>query len=93
MEPVRINYLEALLYGALIGGAIGLILGLIPLILGIAKGKTKLGLLAIVSSIVSGLIWSLLPIVTIIVFIWLILRNPQSSTVPIDTQAPDSENN
>lgn len=93
MEPIRINYQEALIYGALIGGAIGLILGLIPLILGIAKGKTKLGILGAVCSIVSGLIWSLLPPVTVGVFIWLIIRNPQSPTTPVETQTIDSDNN
>ena len=68
---IELTYLQLLL----IGMGVGLILGLIPLILGLVKGKKKLGLIGLVASIVAGTIQSLLSLVTVIVFIWLILRN------------------
>ena len=89
MEPIRINYQEALLYAALINAGIGLVLGLIPLVLGIVKGKLKYGILGLISSILGGAIFGIfLSIPAAVVFIWLVLKNPA-----VDAQTMDSENN
>jgi len=81
----------------LIGMGIGFVLGLIPLILGIAKGKKKLALWGFVASVGTGAVWSVLSLLTAIVFVWLILRNPVQKVEvvnenPIDVSVKDSEN-
>ena len=64
------------MYLALIGAGIGLLLGLIPLFLGMRKGKTRLGVIALVCSIVAGVFTSLISLVVVGVFIWLIYKGP-----------------
>lgn len=83
----------------LIGIGIGVVLGLIPLILGIYKKNTKLALLGFFASILGGAISSIIALIVVIVFIWLILKkkdnpevisaNNQSDEVNIN----NSENN
>jgi hypothetical protein len=60
----------------LIGMGIGAVLGLIPLALGIYKGKKKFAFLGFVAAAAAGAIWSLLALVPVVLFIWLILRTP-----------------
>ena len=97
MQRIELTYLQM----TLIGMGVGFVLGLIPLILGIAKGKKKLALWGFVASIGTGAVWSILSLLTAIVFIWLILRksaeaNPvQVETAnenPSDAAVKDSEN-
>ncbi|MEO7673578.1 MAG: hypothetical protein ABIU09_05820 [Pyrinomonadaceae bacterium] len=85
MEPVKISYQEAMIYGALIGAGVGLITGLIPLGIAIAKRRAKLGIVALLSCVAAGAIWVPLTFITLIVFVWLIFKKPE--TVP----AVDSE--
>jgi hypothetical protein len=94
---IELTYLQLVL----IGMGVGFILGLIPLILGLIKGKKKLAILGLVASIAAGTIQSLLALITVIVFIWLILRKPAENnpvkveTVnqnPIDVSVKDPEN-
>lgn len=75
MQKIEVTYLQLVL----IGLAVGFILGLIPLILGFFKKKLKLGLIGFVASIIAGAISSLLSIVTVGVFIWLIFKNSKKS--------------
>ena len=94
---IELTYLQM----TLIGMGEGLILGLIPLILGIIKGKKKLAIIGFFASIAAGAALHVLALVTIIVFIWLILRNPAETAPaealvvnenPIDAAVKDSEN-
>jgi TM2 domain-containing membrane protein YozV len=86
---------ENLAYVVLIGTGLGVVLGLIPFVLAIRKGKRKLGLLAMVSSIVAGIIAVLsigiiLPLIVMAVFTWLILRKDPVSKPAVSTDASDS---
>jgi len=85
---------EQLMYIALIGCGIGLVIGLIPLIMGIRKGKSFLGVLALALSTILGgvgLVFYggiLLSIAVVIVFLWLILR--KGSAAKTETTSPAS---
>ena len=80
-------------YVLLIGFGLGLILGLVPFVIAIKKGKLRLGLIAIVCTIVAGLvavmsIGIILPLVVAGIFVWIILRKGkahQSDPAPSDT--------
>ena len=74
MEPLRLDTREAILLLTLVGIAIGLVLGLVPLIYGRMKGKTRLGVIGFLMSIVAGAIWSVLPLIVMITFVFLIMR-------------------
>lgn len=71
---------EQLMYIGLIGCGIGLVLGLLPLIIGIRKGRSKLGALALVLSTILGgfgLVFYggiLLSIAVAAIFTWLVMR-------------------
>ena len=68
-----------LLQRVLFGAAIGLILGLLPLIMGIIKGKAKLGIVGFLASIAGGSIFALLLALPIsLVFTWLVFRKPKA---------------
>lgn len=91
---IELTYFQLIL----IGMGVGLILGLIPLILGIIKGKKKLAVWALVASVAAGAIQSFVALITVIVFIWLILRN-SAKTEPVENlpvknspNSPKSEN-
>lgn len=96
MEQIRLTYWEAILIGTLVGVVVGFLLGLIPLILGIRKGKKRLGIYGLLSSIVGGAISTILSLVIVGVFIYLILKKPLEVRVvnenPIDVKIDDSEN-
>lgn len=78
MEPLRVTYQEAIIYMTLINAAVGLVLGLIPLIVGIKKNKSKLGILGLLSSVIGGAILGLfLSVPAVGLFLWLILKKPE----------------
>lgn len=81
MDPIRLNTREAIVYLTLIGASIGLILGLVPLFYGRIKGRARLGVIGFVVSILSGAIWSILPLFVMITFVFLILRNQNAKPV------------
>jgi len=98
MEPMRLDTREAIMLLTLVGIGIGLILGLVPLIYGRMKGKTKLGVIGFVTSIIAGAIWSILPLIVMITFVFLIMRNkPEpievaaANDVPAEVAANNSE--
>ncbi len=72
MQRIEVTYSQMVL----IGLGVGLILGLVPLGLGLYKGKKKLALIGFVVTIAAGALWSLFSLITVLVFVWLILRNP-----------------
>lgn len=81
-DQIRLSTQEALLYAMLITGAVGFVIGLIPLILGIVKKKTKLGMLGLLASTIGGaLLGLLLAVPAAVIFIWLILKKPASGVV------------
>lgn len=97
MQKIEITYTQMILFGL----GIGFVLGLIPLILGLVKGKKNLALWGFFASIAAGAAWSLLSLITVIVFIWLILRKPTKPVFvqvevvdnkPIDVSVKESEN-
>lgn len=92
MEPIRLNTREAIFFLTLVGIAVGLVLGLVPLIYGRIKGKTKLGVIGFVTSIIAGAIWSILPLFVMITFVFLIMRNPQSKTPPSAVSVDEADN-
>ena len=83
---IELTYLQLLL----IGMAVGFILGLIPLTLGFIKGRKKLAFWGLIASVAAGTIQSLLALITVIVFVWLILRKPVE-TKPVEAEATESE--
>ena len=75
MQEIRLSQSEAVTYVILIHAVIGFVLGLIPLVIGIVKKKTKLGLLGLVVGVVAGaLIGFLGSIPSMAIFTWLVLR-------------------
>jgi hypothetical protein len=90
MEPIRINTQEAYMYLALIGAGIGLLLGLMPLFLGIKKGKTRLGVIALICSIIAGVaLTGFISLLVIAIFIWLIYKSPGDTTRATSEIPPD----
>jgi hypothetical protein len=80
MEPIHITNNEAIVYFALVNAIVGFVLGLIPLGFGVFRGKVKLGILGIVSSIWGGAILGVfLSIPAMALFTWLIIRNPSTT--------------
>lgn len=76
MDEIRLTQTETFVYLALIHAGIGFALGLIPLVIGIRKGKARLGLLGLVLAILGGaLIGFLGSIPAMGIFTWLILRD------------------
>lgn len=92
MEPIRLNTREAILFLTLVGMGVGLLFGLVPLIYGRIKGKTKLGVIGLATSIFAGAIWSILPLFVMITFVFLIMRNPPSTTPPPAASADEADN-
>jgi hypothetical protein len=89
MQQIELTYLQM----TLIGMGVGLILGLIPLILGIVKGKIKLAVGGFFASIAAGAIWSVIALLTVIVFVWLIVRkNPETNLAKYETPNENSTN-
>lgn len=76
MDPIKLNTREAILILTLIGVGVGILFGLVPLIYGRIRGKARLGLIGFLVSIVSGAIWSILPLFVMLTFVFLILQNP-----------------
>ena len=93
MQEIKLTTGEAVFYIALIGMAAGLLLGLVPLIYGWRKGKTKLGLIGLIISIVSGAVSPLLSLLAIVIFVFLIARKqPLESTSTEPNDDPEDEN-
>lgn len=87
MQTIEVTYSQMIL----IGIGVGFILGLIPLILGLIKGRKKLALWGFLASIAAGAVWSLLSIVTVAIFVFLILRkNSPDNQVQAETSAETS---
>ena len=86
-------HLSQLQAGLLFGAALGFLLGLIPLILGIVKGRAKIGILGLIGSTIGSAILGLLLAIPIIgICIYLILKQPSSKPVSEpETSADDSE--
>lgn len=63
----------------LIGLGIGFVLGLIPLLVGIFKKNTKLGIIGFISTFIGGAIWSVLALLVAIVFTVLLFIKSKSS--------------
>ena len=91
MEQVKITYNELITYLALFGLVMGILLGLIPLILGIKRNKRSYGLYGMVASIIAGIFSPLLSIIIVAVFVWLILRKPESEIVSESEESSESE--
>lgn len=90
MQQIEVTYLQMVL----IGVGVGAVLGFVPLVLGIIKGKKKLALWGFVASIAGGAVWSLLSIVVVSVFVWLILKKtPALGETSADIPSDSSQNN
>jgi hypothetical protein len=78
MEPIHLSSREAILYVALINAAVGFVLGLIPFGFGFFRDRKALGILAIAISTIGGAILGVFVYIpAVIIFTWLILRNPR----------------
>lgn len=84
---MEITQNEFILYAALGGAVIGLILGLIPLLLGIKKSRSKLGIIGFICSLAVGPIAGVLSLIVSGIFVWLILKknDPKSSETSENT--------
>lgn len=78
------------MYGALAGALLGSILGLLPLILGIVKGKAKLGIIGWITSILGGAIFILFSVIPVAVFTWMILKRTPGK---VSTETKDTPGN
>ena len=79
--------------GILLGAGLGLILGLIPLILGIVKKKTKIGVLGFIGAIIGNAVLGLLASIPIVgVCIYLILSK-ETAQKAFDTKVSDGSTN
>jgi hypothetical protein len=91
-EPIRLSVQEAIIYFALIGAAVGFVLGLIPFCFGFFRNRKKLGILGIITSTIGGAIQPVfLAVPAVIIFTWLIIRNPKAPET--DSSAVDQEPN
>jgi len=72
MLLIRVTFWDLVL----IGVGVGVVLGLIPLILGFVKNKRNLGIYGFIASIVGGALSSILSLIIVIVFVWLIVKKP-----------------
>ncbi len=72
MLLIRVTFWDLVL----IGVGVGLVLGLIPLILGFVKNKRNLGVYGFIASIGGGALSSILSLIVVIVFTWLIVKKP-----------------
>ena len=92
MLLIRVGFWDLVL----IGISVGIVLGLIPLILGFVKGKRNLGLYGFLASVVGGALSSILSLIVVGVFIWLILKKPTAVIVtgenPAAVETGDAEN-
>lgn len=91
MEPIRVEGIEAVYLFAAINAAVGFVLGLIPLGFGYFRGRTKLGVLGIVSSVLGGaLVGLFLSVPAVVIFMWLIIRKNESRAAESNEPAPDN---
>ncbi len=78
------------------GVGVGVLLVLIPLILGFVKGRRNLGLYGFIASIIGGALSSILSLIVVVIFVWLILKKPAEVAVvnenPVETQIDTTEN-
>lgn len=89
MEPIRVEGIEAVYLFAAINAAVGFVLGLIPLGFGYFRGRTKLGVLGIVSSVLGGaLVGLFLSVPAVVLFMWLIIRKGRSAAAHNDETGP-----
>ncbi len=65
----------------LIGLGVGFVLGLIPLILGFTKNRRNLGIYGFIASIVGGALSSIVSLIVVGIFVWLILKKPTQAAV------------
>ena len=65
----------------LIGVGVGVVLGLIPLILGFVKNRRNLGIYGFIASIVGGALSSIVSLIVVGIFVWLILKKPTQAAV------------
>ena len=77
---IEITRQEFIYYGAIAGATLGFLLGLAILILASRKGKTKLGVIGLICSTLGGAISGILAIIVTGIFIWLILKKPETET-------------
>lgn len=91
MEPIRVEGIEAVYLFAAINAAVGFVLGLIPLGFGYFRGRTKLGVLGIVSSVLGGaLVGLFLSVPAVVIFMWLIIRKNESPAAEAKEPGPDN---
>lgn len=91
MEPIRVEGIEAVYLFAAINAVVGFVLGLIPLGFGYFRGRTKLGVLGIVSSVLGGaLVGLFLSVPAVVLFMWLIIRKNESPAAEADEPDPDN---
>jgi len=78
----------------LIGLGVGFVLGLIPLILGFTKNRRNLGIYGFIASIVGGALSSIVSLIVVGIFVWLILKKPTQAAVANEkTAAIDNTEN
>jgi hypothetical protein len=78
MENFKFNYIDA----AVLGAVFGYLFGFIPVIFGIIRKQTLLGILGLFASIIFGiLLGPILSLPVISVFIWLIVKKSTPATV------------
>ncbi len=86
---MEITQNEAIMYGAIGGAVIGLIFGAIVLIVGIKKGKKKLGIIGFVSVFIAGPISGIVSIVVAAVFLYLIMKKNEIETSEVNMSSSD----
>lgn len=87
LMQIELTRQEFVLYSALAGAGLGVVFGLVVLILGIRKGKAKLGIIGLIAStLVGGVVSGLLALIVAGIFLFLILKKDTEKDKPVDVR-------
>lgn len=90
MEPIRLDA-DLIKYLAILGAIIGAILGLLALWMAKKRGKTKLGIVALVCCTIAGAVSPILAIIVFFIFFWLIRKEPAAESEAEAAEPTDSK--
>jgi|SRR5687767_10814909 len=91
MEDMRITYNSVILYIIIFNTVLGMLFGFFPLLVGFKLQNRTYAFYGFVLSIVLGALTGvLLSFPVALLFVWLILRTPQTESVPAVDSTPAS---
>jgi len=89
MEDIRIEYTRVYLYIIIFNTVLGVLFGLFPLLVGFRLNNRKYAFYGFALSILAGALTGVLLAFPIaLLFVWLIVRTPQTESVPAVESSP-----